>query len=75
MYESLVDIFERGRRGCGREDGKAEAVSLIDIVVGVLSYYHGFDSGERRVTGPIYSIVSAGGADESEGLQEKKGVV
>ena len=38
-------------------DGKAEAVGLVVIVIGVLTDYDGFDGVQRRVTRPA-SLIS-----------------
>ena len=43
VLESDVHVFQ-GRRGkCGRADGKAEAVGLVDVMIGVLPENYGFD--------------------------------
>lgn len=51
-FEAFVDVLQGWRSGCGWADGKAEAVGLIHIVVGVLAEDDGFDGREGGVTGP-----------------------
>ncbi len=47
-----IDVFQ-GRRSRRRgTDGEAEAVSLVDVVIGVLAQDDGFDRVERSMPGP-----------------------
>lgn len=48
-----VDIFEGGGSRDWRSDGEAEAVGLVDVVVGVLTDDYGFDGVEGSVAGPL----------------------
>lgn len=52
VAEGGVDVFERGGCRGGGPDGEAETVGLVVVVVGVLAEDHGFDGGERGVSGP-----------------------
>ena len=58
FLEELVDVLQG--RGCGRgwADGEAEAVGLVDVVVGVLAYDYHFDGWERSMAGPEVVISS-----------------
>lgn len=50
--EGFVDVFEgRGSRS-RRSNGEAEAMGLVDVVVGVLAEDNDFDGVERGVAGP-----------------------
>lgn len=66
FFEGDVHVFERGR-GRGRwSDGEAEAVGLIDVVVGVLAEDDGFDGGEGRVAGPGWEELGVSRCYENE---------
>ena len=52
VFERFVDVHEGGRSRGGRANGEGKAVGLVDVVVGVLADYDGFDGVEGRVTGP-----------------------
>lgn len=52
FFDGRVDVFEGGRGGGGGPDGEAEAVGLVEVVVGVLAEDNGFDGGEGGVAGP-----------------------
>ena len=52
LFDCCIYILER-RGGWGRRpDGEAEAVGLVEVVVGVLAEDHGLHVGKRRVPGP-----------------------
>lgn len=53
FLQSGVDVLERRWGGCWGTNGEAEAVGLVEVVVGVLAEDDGFDGGERCVTGPM----------------------
>jgi len=50
--EGFVNVCEGRGRVDGRADGEAEAVGLVDVVIGVLAEDYGFDCGEGGVSGP-----------------------
>jgi len=52
FFDGDVDVLERGWGGGGGADGEAEAVGLVEVVVGVLAEDDGFDGVEGGVAGP-----------------------
>ena len=48
-----VDVFEGGGSRDWRADGEAEAVGLVDVVVGILADDYGFNGVEGSVAGPL----------------------
>lgn len=52
LFEAFVDVLEGGRSWSRRADGEAEAVGLVEVVVGVLADDDGFDGWEGCVTRP-----------------------
>ncbi len=52
LLEGLVHVLEGRRRAGGRADGEAEAVGLVDVVVGVLAEDDGFDCIEGGMARP-----------------------
>ena len=53
VLQTGEDVLQRGRGNRGRADGEAQAVRLIDIVVGVLADDHRFDSVEGCMSRPF----------------------
>jgi len=58
FFDGGVDVFKGGGRGGGGADGEAEAMGLVEVVVGVLAEDDGFDGGEGGVAGPEWMRVS-----------------
>lgn len=52
LFKALVDVLKRGRGGCRWPNGEAEAVGLVQVVVGILADDDCFDTGKGRVSGP-----------------------
>lgn len=52
LFERFVYIFEGRGSGCWCTHGEAEAVGLVEVVIGVLADDDGFDSGEGSMSGP-----------------------
>lgn len=52
LLEGLVHVLEGRRRAGGWADGEAEAVGLVDVVVGVLAQDDGFHCVEGGMARP-----------------------
>jgi hypothetical protein len=58
LLECFVDVLEGWRRGVGRTNGEAEAVSLVGAVVGVLACDYDLDGVEGCVPRPVHPSVT-----------------
>jgi hypothetical protein len=52
LFQTDVDVAQRGGQFGARPDGEAEPVGLVVVVVGVLAQDDDFDGVERCVAGP-----------------------
>lgn len=52
LLDGFVDVLERRWSWCGWADREAEAVGLVEVVVGVLADDDGFHGGKGCMTGP-----------------------
>lgn len=72
VLESFVHVLKGRRRAGGWADREAEAVGLVDVVVGVLAEDDGFDCVEGGVARPARMIemrMSIEGEIESRGKE------
>lgn len=56
LLQGDVDILERRGRGRRGADGEAEAVGLVEVVIGVLAEDDGLDGVEGRVARPGMAV-------------------
>lgn len=52
FFQGCVHVFERGRGGCRWAHGKAEAVGLVEVVIGILAEDYCFYCWEGCVARP-----------------------
>ena len=60
VLQTGEDVLQGGRRDRGRADGEAQAMCLVDIVVGVLAEDYSFDSVEGRMSRPFSTSCQLG---------------
>ncbi|KAG9991679.1 hypothetical protein KCU98_g199, partial [Aureobasidium melanogenum] len=61
LFQCFVDVLERWRSGGRRSDGEAEAMSLIEVMVRILTEDDCLDGTKRRVSRPEGLTSSDGG--------------